>query len=107
MTAAPDAHRCHGRVALLAADWGKGPRKRAVYSAEWHDGWQIAHLSYRDGWTVAALLDVAHGIRACSDRAVLTGIDVSLGIPVALARRTGAPRLPATQISQSRANAIS
>ncbi len=90
MMSAPEANRCPGPVALLAADWGKKPKKRAVYSAEHENGWQIERLSQPDGWTVNALLGSAQEIRARLGCAVLIGIDVSLGIPAAHAHRTGA-----------------
>jgi 8-oxo-dGTP diphosphatase len=90
MTSTPDANRCPGPVALLAADWGKEPKKRAVYSAEHDEGWQIGRLTQPEGWNLTTLLGAAHEIGARLGCAVLIGMDVSLGIPAAHALRMGA-----------------
>jgi 8-oxo-dGTP diphosphatase len=83
------ANHCSGSVAVLAADWGKEPKKRAVYSAELREGWNIERLEHSGGWTLAGLISSAQAIRARLGCPVLVGVDVSLGIPAAHAHRLG------------------
>lgn len=84
-------HRSPRGVSILAADWGKQPAKRAVYGAENRAGrFKLVRHEHAEGFTVRALLELANAMRARSGDAVLVGIDVSLGIPAAIARRSGA-----------------
>jgi len=83
----PRAQGIPDGVALVSADWGKEPRKRAAYVARPAPRWRIERAAPPGGgWSLAALTDLARALRAEGARSVLVGIDAVLGLPAAFAR---------------------
>jgi 8-oxo-dGTP diphosphatase len=86
----PQLHQCPAPAAFLSADWGKHPRKRAVYSASSHGGWSIRREEPGPGgWSLAALVRTAMQLRDRSGFAVVIAVDAVLGLPTVYGRMTG------------------
>lgn len=79
-------------LAIVAADWAKERKKRAVYVARHADGWKIyRQLPPPAGWNLSSLLDTCRSLRARRRGPVLLGIDVVLGLPAAFSAKLGVP----------------
>ena len=63
---------------VLCADWSKEFTRRAVYAAEFADGWDVRRV-FRPAWTLSAVLAEA---RARATRGpVLVAVDAPFGVP--------------------------
>lgn len=82
----PDAHRLPRDTPVVSADWGKRPGKGAVYVGEPGDPRTLVRREApAGGWTLRALLDLAHGLQRTHGAPALVGIDAALGVPAAFA----------------------
>ena len=91
LLADPKLHQCPVPPVFLSADWGKRPRKRAVYSARPDGGWTIQREAPpKGGWSLGALVRTAIELREGSSLPIVIAIDAVIGLPTAYGRMTGA-----------------